>query len=98
MNKEKEVLDPKFEQEAKDIGLDLNKGGEIKEAKEMKGTPFYAVRYYEEWYIMWGNYIISKPQKTEAECKKFLKTNLWDVIAVYALSVINQAEKESKKR
>lgn len=77
---------------------DKNNSDSLIEREKIKGTPFEAIKQNNVWFLTWGNYRLSPTMETLGQAEDYLTTNLWDVIAVYTLSVIQQVEKVKEEQ
>lgn len=66
------------------------------ESEPIEGTPFRAMRYSEEWFLVWGEYKISKSVESAEAAKTLLETELWNIIAVYTVCVLEQYKKQNR--
>lgn len=60
------------------------------EREPIEGTPFTLVTHEEMSFITWGAYRLTENRPTKEMALELLTTNMWDVIAVYVISVVAQ--------
>lgn len=73
---------------------------QLREEKEIKGTPFRAVRLGEEWNLVLGRIRVAQPTKTYEELEERVFNMDWDLLlnVVQAIYDGNRAyEKEIEK-
>lgn len=62
----------------------------------MEGTPFTINRSGEVWRLCWGLYAISPEMKTEKAVRKYLRDNLWQVVASLAISINDAFQRKTE--
>ncbi len=78
---------------------DSSKSTSLIERESIPGTPFELITLQEGSMIVWGKFKISKMVDTKEECLELLRTELWNIIAVYVYSLVDKkAEIELHKR
>ena len=60
------------------------------EREAVDGTPFEIITTEKGSMLTWGKFQITEFTETKEECLKLLKTDIWKIIAVYTLSVIER--------
>lgn len=71
---------------------------ELIERIPMEGTPFTAIRKEDIWFLSWGNYRLSEERGSLKEIEVFLNTNMWDIIAVYTISVMAEMKRQEREQ
>ena len=68
------------------------------ERERVDRTPFEMITTEEGSMLTWGKFKITQFTKTKEECLELLKTNVWEIIAVYTMSVIERHKEIEKER
>lgn len=64
------------------------------EREQIEGTPFQMVKlevegYGTNYHIGWGEYALTHGKQTKEEALSLLETDKWNIMGVYAVSIIN---------
>ena len=61
--------------------------------KGIKGTPFQLIEYEGKFHIAWTEYALTMRMNTEEEALELLETDVWNIMGVYAISIMEQRRK-----
>lgn len=77
---------------------------QLVEVIPIEGTPFTANRSDKVWCLCWGIYAISPEMESKKQVLKYLRDNMWNVVASLAISIADaynkklEFEKENEKQ
>lgn len=64
---------------------------ELIKREKIEGTPFTIIEDTEKgWYVVMGNYIITKPSDTKELAMRILEIERWNIILTMIIIVINK--------
>lgn len=73
-----------------------SKSNQLIEHQPIKGTPFTAIKYENEWYLTMGKYRLTTGRKTLREVLKESKDASWERIMQIIQILIDEDKKQTK--
>lgn len=71
----------------------LKSDSQTVERKGIEGTPFQLIKYEEKFHISWNEYALTNRYESEEEALELLKTDIWNIVGVYVVSIIDMRQK-----